>query len=134
MRGFLCASMDKFPNDPLLAELSGEELLFMYHHKKKYLDDLFDKLAVMLGVRWRPEAVHAQPSKRTGPGPAHLDLPLSLAINPRLHKMLKEHTPKPKSAKLRNGEFEFEELNQGRNLIREHQRRLLSQATKILNA
>lgn len=107
----------------------------MYHHKKKYMHDIQTALGVMLGTHWTSESVHAQPvkSKRLEDTPEAFDTPLALLLQPKLGKWLRENTPKPKAMRLRTGEFEFEEVH-GKNLIREHQRKLLAEARKILDA
>lgn len=132
MRGFLCAAMNKFPNDPQLLALSGEELLFTYHHKRKYLGDIRNDLGTILGTRWTPESVHAV-SKGAPRIQGYYDFPLALLLQPKLGKNLKSMVPKPKKQKFANGEAEFEDVF-GKNLIREHQKRLLAKADKILNA
>jgi hypothetical protein len=137
MRGFLCASMNILPNDPKFLELSGEELRFLYHYKKKYVGGFMNDLAVMLGVRWTPESVHTEPdpnNKKKKPGESEtIDLPLALAMNPKLGKWLKQHVNKPQGSKTVDGDVEIVS-GLGYDKIREHQKRLLSQAKQILDS
>lgn len=133
MRGFICASMNKLPNDPQLLDLSGEELAFVYHYKKKYMHDIQTTLGTMLGTHWTPESVHSEPTSQSrNKDVTHMDTPLALLLNPKLGKWMKENTPKPRKQRLKSGEIEFEEVL-GVNLIREHQRKLLNAAASMLN-
>lgn len=93
-------------------------------------------LAVMLGVRWTPESVHAEPdqNRKKKPGePETIDLPLTLALNPKLGKWLKQHVNKPSGSKTVDGDVEIVGAL-GVDMIREHQKRLLSQAKQILDS
>lgn len=130
------ASMDILPNDPRFLALNSEELLFTYHYKKRYLEEIREtvrnELGAMLGTRWYPEAVHARASNKKPAPRTHYDFPLAVLLNSSLSKSLKTMIPKPVNQKLTNGEVEFEDIY-GVNLIREHQRKLMAQASKLLN-
>jgi hypothetical protein len=132
MRGFLCAAMDKFPNDPQLLSLSSEQLQFMYYYKRKYMNDIRNDLGNVLGTRWSPESIHSPPrTKRPGDKePEAYDIPLSLLIRPQTTQDLKKIIPKPKKG-TKHHEKSFEEVF-GKNLIREHQRRLIKEARELL--
>lgn len=132
MRGFLCASMNILPNDPKILELSGELLHFMYYHKRKYMNDIRNDLGNILGTRWAPESIHSSPRQRK-PGesdPLFYDIPLALMLRPQATQDLKKIIPKPRKNN-NSGERSFEEVF-GKNLIREHQRKLLLESAKAL--
>lgn len=133
MRGFLCASMNKFPNDPELLSLSREQLHFMYYYKRKYMSDIRNDLGNILGTRWSPESIHSAPrQKRPGElDPAFYEFPLALMLRPQATNDLKHMVPRPRKASGKE-ERTFEEVF-GKNLIREHQRKqLLEDAKKLL--
>jgi hypothetical protein len=128
--------MNVLPNDPKFLELSGEELRFLYHYKKKYIGGFMNDLAVMLGVRWTPETVHTEPdpNRKKKPGESEtIDIPLVLGLNPKLGKWLKQNVHKPGGMKTVDGDMEIVSAL-GKDAIREHQRNLLQAAKQILNA
>ena len=131
LRGFLVASMNILPNDPLLLDCSREELLFAAHWKRKNIADLWDNIASMLGTRWRPEGVHASaPSgKDKQTVHDHYDFPLSVLLNPALTGSLKKMVPKPRGTRV--DEVELSDAL-GFDPIRAHQRRLAQEAAALL--
>jgi hypothetical protein len=132
LRGFLVASMNILPNDPLLLECSREELLFAAHWKRKNIADMWDNIASMIGTRWRPENVHA--TAPTGKDKKvvhdHYDFPLSVLLNLDLPNALKKMVPRPRGARVEEADLGD---TMGFDVIREHQRRLANEAKALVS-
>ena len=126
--------MDILPNDPQFLALSREELMFLYHWKRKVTDDFKNELGVMLGARWSlkqfREQLRKRKSKKRGKSeePEFMDIPLALLLNPNAMKMLKALMPKDQKI---NGESEAESVL-GYDPVRKHQKKMLKEAKSIL--
>jgi hypothetical protein len=126
--------MNLLPNDPGFLALSREELMFLYHWKRKFLDDSKNDFAVMLGARWSLKQLREQAKKRNRkrrkgePEPEFLDFPLVVLQNPNAMKILKSLLPKQQKI---NGEDEIESVF-GYDPVRRHQRQMLKSAREAL--
>lgn len=108
--------------------------MFLYHWKRKFLDDSKNDFAVMLGARWSLKQLREQAKKRNRkrrkgePEPEFLDFPLVVLQNPNAMKILKSLLPKQQKI---NGEDEIESVF-GYDPVRRHQRQMLKSAREAL--